>query len=248
MGIAVPGGRLSPSVKLEIWSDVACPWCALGTRRIAAALAAFPHEVEVRYRSFELDPHAPRAYEGDRTQRLSAKIGADVPQVRAMEQRLADLAAADGLEIRFDRTQDGNTFDAHRLLHLAWDLGGAELQSQVKSALVTALFRDGEPIGSVEALRRVAVAAGLPEADVDRVLGSAEYTDAVRADEETARSLGISGVPFYVLDRRYGVSGAQSVEVLVQALEQAWSESDQESDQASGEGSAQAGTSSGNAR
>lgn len=209
-------------MKVEIWSDVACPWCAVGTRRIAAALARFPHEVELRYRSFELDPRAPRTYDGDRTERLSAKIGADVAQVRAMEQRLVDLAAEDGLEIRFDRTQDGNTFDAHRLLHLAWDLGGSALQTRVKSALVEALFVHGEPIGTVEALRRVAVGAGLPADAVERVLGSTEYGEAVRADEEQARAHGISGVPFLVLDGRYGLAGAQPVDVLVQALEQAW--------------------------
>jgi predicted DsbA family dithiol-disulfide isomerase len=219
-------------VKVEIWSDVACPWCAVGTRRIAAALERFPHEVELRYRSFELDPDAPRGYEGDRTARLSAKIGAPAEQVRAMEQRLVDLAAADGLEIHFDRAQDGNTFDAHRLLHLAWDLGGSALQTRVKSALVEALFSDGEPIGSVDALRRIGVAAGLPQADVDRVLDSKEYADAVWDDEVTAQRFGITGVPFTVIDRKYGISGAQPVELLVKALEEAY----------------QAGTPSGNAR
>ncbi|GAA4553588.1 DsbA family oxidoreductase [Pseudonocardia xishanensis] len=222
-------------MKVEIWSDVACPWCAIGTRRIAAALERFPHEVEVRYRSFELDPSAPRGYEGDRTERLAAKFGSDVAQVRAMEARVAGIAAEDGLELRFDRARDGNTVDAHRLLHLAWELGGTALQSRVKSALVTALFTDGEPIGDADALRRVAVAAGLPPSDVDRVLGSDEYLDAVREDEARARRYGISGVPFFVIDGRYGLSGAQPADTLVQALERAWDE-------------AQAGTPSGNAR
>jgi len=229
------GSGVGVRVKVEIWSDVACPWCAIGTRRIAAALEHFPHEVEVRYRSFELDPNAPREHEGDRSDRLAAKLGTDVAQVRAMEARLAGIAAEDGLELRFDRARDGNTADAHRLLHLAWDLGGSALQSTVKSALVKALFTDGEPIGSVEALRRIAVAAGLPEADVDRVLRSDEYLDAVREDEAQARRYGITGVPFFVIDGRYGLSGAQPADTLAQALEQAWHES-------------QAGTPSGNAR
>ncbi|GAA1856860.1 DsbA family oxidoreductase [Pseudonocardia ailaonensis] len=219
-------------MQLEIWSDVACPWCALGTRRIAEALERFPGEVDVRYRSFELDPEAPARHPGDRTERIARKIGRDADQLRAMEAQMTALAAEDGLEFHFDRTQDGNTHDAHRLLHLAWDLGGSSLQATLKSALVTALFRDGEPIGEHEALRRVAVGAGLPEADVERVLGSNEYADAVRDDERLARGFGISGVPFFVIDRTYGISGAQPADVLVRALEEA----------------AQAGTPSGNAR
>jgi predicted DsbA family dithiol-disulfide isomerase len=219
-------------VQLEIWSDVACPWCAIGTRRIAAALERFPGEVEVRYRSFELDPDAPVRHPGDRTERLARKLGRSADEMRAMEAKLAGIAAGDGFEFHLDRAQDGNTLDAHRLLHLAWDLGGPALQSTLKSALVTALFSDGEPIGEPEALRRIAVGAGLPEADVDRVLGSDEYRNAVWDDEGLAQRFGITGVPFYVIDRKYGFSGAQPVDMLVKALEEA----------------AQAGTPSGNAR
>ncbi|WP_181782421.1 DsbA family oxidoreductase [Pseudonocardia pini] len=208
-------------MKVEIWSDVACPWCAIGTRRIATALERFPHEVEVRYRSFELDPQAPRGHEGDRTERLAARFGTDVAQVRAMEQRVADIAAQDGLVFHLESARDGNTADAHRLLHLAWELGGSELQVRLKSALVKGLFTDGEPIGSPEALHRIAVGAGLPEADVERVLGSDEYLAAVRADEEQARRYGITGVPFFVVDEKYGLSGAQPADTLVEVLEKA---------------------------
>jgi predicted DsbA family dithiol-disulfide isomerase len=213
-------------VKVEIWSDVVCPWCALGRRRFAAALARFPHAgaVEVRYRSFELDPGAPRRHEGDREERLAAKLGSDVAQVRAMHERMQATGAAEGVEFRFEQAQDGSTVDAHRLLHLAWDEGGAALQDTLKQRLQRGYFAEGEPIGEPEALRRLAVEAGLPAAAVDRVLGSEEYLDAVRADEDQARRYGITGVPFFVVDATYGVSGAQPADSLLQLLEKAWEE------------------------
>lgn len=198
-------------MKVEIWSDVICPWCAIGKRRFATALARFPHrdEVEVRYRSFELDPQAPARHEGDREERLAAKFGSDVARVRAMHEHITGLAAAEGLEFHFEKARDGSTVDAHRLLHLAWAHGGAALQGALKERLMQGYFSEGEPIGDPAALRSLAVAAGLPEADVDRVLAGDEYLDAVRADEQQARDLGISGVPFFVVDGRYGVSGAR---------------------------------------
>ncbi|MCE3553904.1 DsbA family oxidoreductase [Pseudonocardia sp. RS11V-5] len=211
---------------MEIWSDVVCPWCALGRRRFAAALARFPHadEVEVRYRSYELDPGAPRRHEGDREERLAAKFGSDRAQVRAMHDRMTAMGAAEGVEFRFDDAQDGSTVDAHRLLHLAWDAGGAALQETLKERLQRGYFTEGEPIGEPEALRRLAVDAGLPTAAVDRVLGSDEYLDAVRSDEDQARRYGITGVPFFAVDATYGASGAQPADTLLQLLEKAWEE------------------------
>ncbi|GAA4704817.1 DsbA family oxidoreductase [Pseudonocardia yuanmonensis] len=213
-------------MKVEIWSDVVCPWCALGRRRFAAALARFPHtaEVEVRYRSFELDPGAPRRHEGDREERLAAKFGSDRAQVRAMHDRMTAMGAAEGVEFRFEQAQDGSTVDAHRLLHLAWAEGGPALQEALKERLQQGYFAEGEPIGEPEALRRLAVDAGLSAEAVERVLGSDEYLDAVRADEEQARRHGITGVPFFVVDATYGASGAQPADALLQLLEKAWEE------------------------
>ena len=213
-------------MKVEIWSDVVCPWCALGRRRFAAALARFPHadEVEVRYRSFELDPGAPRRHEGDREERLAAKFGSDRAQVRAMHDRMTDLGAAEGVAFRFEKAQDGSTVDAHRLLHLARDEGGAALQEAVKERLQQGYFAEGEPIGEPDALHHLALDAGLPAVAVDRVLASDEYLDAVRADEGKARRYGITGVPFFVVDATYGASGAQPADALLQLLEKAWEE------------------------
>ena len=209
-------------MQVEIWSDVVCPWCAIGKRRFEAALAGFAHrdEVEVRYRSFELDPGAPRVVEGNATARLAEKYGVPYAQAEAMQQRVVDAAAGDGLDFRFDRARPGNTFDAHRLLHLAADRGR---QAELKERLLLAYFTEGEPIGDPDTLVRLAAAAGLDEAEARAVLASDAYRAEVREDQATARALGITGVPFVVLDRRLGVSGAQPVEAFAAALEQAYS-------------------------
>jgi predicted DsbA family dithiol-disulfide isomerase len=207
-------------VQVEIWSDVVCPWCAIGKRRFETALAGFEHraEVEVRYRSFELDPTTPRTVAGNATQRLADKYGVPLAQAEAMQQRVIDQAAGEGLDFRFDRARPGNTVDAHRLLHLAADRG---LQAELKERLLLAYFTEGEPIGEVDALVRLAGEVGLDEAEARSVLESDAYLAEVRDDQATARALGISGVPFFVLDRTFGVSGAQPAEVLLGALRQA---------------------------
>jgi predicted DsbA family dithiol-disulfide isomerase len=209
-------------VQVEIWSDVVCPWCAIGKRRFEAALARFEHraDVEVRYRSFELDPTTPREYAGNATQRLADKYGVSLDQARAMEQRVVDAAAADGLDFRFDLARPGNTVDAHRLLHLAADRGR---QAELKERLLLAYFTEGRPVGDRDTLAGLAAEAGLDPAEARGVLDSDAYLADVRDDQVTARALGITGVPFFVLDRAYGVSGAQPVEVLLDALRQAWS-------------------------
>jgi predicted DsbA family dithiol-disulfide isomerase len=211
-------------VRVEIWSDIVCPWCAIGKRRFETALAAFEHrdEVEVRWRSFELDPTAPRSVPGGSTRRLADKYGIPLEQARAMEQRVTDTAAAEGLRFRYDIARPGRTVDAHRLLHLAADRG---VQSELKERLLLAYFSAGEPIADREALVRLGAEAGLDPAEAAEVLDSHAYLDEVRADEVEARELGIQGVPFFVLDRRYGVSGAQPAEVLLEALRRAWADS-----------------------
>jgi predicted DsbA family dithiol-disulfide isomerase len=208
-------------VKVEIWSDVVCPWCAVGGARFEKALAAFEHrdDVDVRWRSFELDPDAPKEAGGDLADHLASKYGMSREQALAQNQKLTDLAAADGLEFHFDRAQRGNTFDAHRLLQLAAEHG---IQSAVKERLFRGYFTEGEQIADHATLVRLGTEAGLDADEAAAVLAGDRFAAEVRADEAQARRFGISGVPFFVLDRTYGVSGAQSVEALQGALAEAW--------------------------
>ncbi len=207
-------------MKVEIWSDVVCPWCAIGKRRFESALAAFASadDVEVVWRSFELDPNAPRELSEDLVDHLAGKYGCSREQAEQMQANVTNVAAAEGLDFHLERARSGNTFDAHRVLHLARDRG---VQSAVKDALLRAYFTDGEAIGDPDVLVRVAAGAGLDADEVRAVLDSHKYADEVRADEQEARALGVTRVPFFVIDRRFGVSGAQSPQILLQALEQA---------------------------
>jgi predicted DsbA family dithiol-disulfide isomerase len=210
-------------MKVEIWSDVVCPWCYVGKRRFETALASFEHraDVEVHWRSFELDPDAPAIREGDPLQRLVDKYGMTRAQAVAGEARLTDMAAAEGLEFHLDKTRSGNTFDAHRLIHLGAEKG---IQDAVKERFMLAYFTQSEPVGDPETLTRLAVDAGLDETDVKAVLTSDLYAADVTADEQQAAAYGISGVPFFVVDGRYGVSGAQPPDVLLQTMRTAYAE------------------------
>ena len=211
-------------MRVEIWSDIVCPWCYIGKRRFEAALAAFPHrdEVEVVWRSFELDPGAPQERIGDYAQLLADKYGVPVEQGQQMIDTMTTTAAQDGLVFRFDLARVGNTFDAHRLLQFAHERG---MQDAVKERLVRATFTEGEPIGDHETLVRLVTEVGIDADEARAVLASDRYADAVRADEAQARAYGISGVPFFVVDGKYGVSGAQPVEALGQVLATAYAES-----------------------
>ena len=211
-------------MRVEIWSDVACPWCYVGKRRFETALAGFPHReaVEVVWRSFELDPQAPQERLGDYAVMLAAKYGVPVEEGQRMIDTMTAAAAAEGLDFRFEIARVGNTFDAHRLLHLAHERG---VQDALKERLLRATFSEGEPIGDAAALARLAVDAGLDAEEVTAVLAADRYGDQVRADERQAREYGISGVPFFVVDGRLGVSGAQPPEVLRALLEQGWEQS-----------------------
>jgi predicted DsbA family dithiol-disulfide isomerase len=204
-------------MNVEIWSDIACPWCAVGKRRFEAALAAFDRrdEVTVTWRSFELDPNAPAERPGPRDAHLAEKYGMSVEQARAMHDRMTQTAAGEGLDFRFDKARDGNTFDAHRMVHLAAAHG---LQDEMNERLLIAHFTDGELVSDHATLKRLALEAGIPENEVDETLATDRYADAVREDEATAHALGIGAVPTFVVDRRLGVSGAQPPEVLGQLL------------------------------
>ena len=213
-------------MRIEVWSDVVCPWCYIGKRRLERALGDFEHAdaVEVVYRSFELDPAAPRQATEPVAEVLARKYGGGVENARAMMARVTEVAAQEGLEYHLDRTLRGNTVDAHRLLHLALDEHGPRAQGTLKEALLAAYFTRVEDVADPEVLRDVAVGCGLDPARVDQVLTGDEYADAVREDVAQARALGATGVPFFVVDRRYGVAGAQPVEVLGEVLRRAWSD------------------------
>jgi predicted DsbA family dithiol-disulfide isomerase len=204
-------------VKVEIWSDVVCPWCYIGKRRFEQALKRFDHagEVEVEWKSFELDPNAP-ARRGPTLEHLARKYGMSVDDARRMHERMTALAAAEGLEYHLDETQGGNTFDAHRLLQLAKERG---LGDAMKERLMLAYFTETEPIGEREVLARLGEELGLT--DAAEVLESDAYADAVRRDEHEARLLGISAVPFFVVDRYYGIEGAQPPEAILETLTRA---------------------------
>jgi predicted DsbA family dithiol-disulfide isomerase len=204
-------------VKVEIWSDVVCPWCYIGKRRFERALQQFDRagEVEVEWKSFELDPNAP-AHRGPTLEHLARKYGMSVDDARRMHERMTALAAAEGLEYHLDETQGGNTFDAHRLLQLAKERG---LGDAMKERLMLAYFTETEPIGEREVLARLGEELGL--ADAGEVLDSDQYAAAVRRDEHEARLLGISAVPFFVVDRYYGIEGAQPPEAILETLTRA---------------------------
>jgi predicted DsbA family dithiol-disulfide isomerase len=207
-------------MQVEIWSDIACPWCYVGKRRFEAALAAFEHrdEVTVTWRSFELDPQAPVARSVDSATHLAQKYGMTREQAQTSQRKLADVAAADGIDMRFDLARGGNTFDAHRLVHLAEAHG---LQDAMTERLMRAYFTEGEPIGDADALARLALDVGLPEDEVRDVLATDRYAAEVRDDERTAASLGIHAVPFIAVDRRIGAAGARPPEALGELLRQA---------------------------
>ena len=207
-------------MQVEIWSDIACPWCFVGKRRFEKALAAFAHrdEVEVVWRSFELDPTAPPERAVDGATHLAEKYGTTREEALAMQARMTETAATEGLRFRFDLARGGNTFDAHRLIHLA---KGHGLQTEMKERLMRAYLEEGQSMGDRETLERLAAELGL---DAAETLQSDRFAREVREDERTAAGLGIRAVPFFVADRAFGASGAQSPEFLLSMLERAWQE------------------------
>ncbi|HYP24300.1 MAG TPA: DsbA family oxidoreductase [Actinomycetota bacterium] len=207
-------------MKVEVWADVVCPWCYIGKVRFERALASFPgrDDVEVVYRAFELDPTIPRGETRDVVTELASKKGLSPEQVRRMMSGVEELAAAEGLEYHLAEAPAGNTVDAHRLVHLAADRGRA---GEMVERLYRAHFTELRSIFDLGSLATLAGEAGLDEYEARRVLEKDDYLDRVRGDEAVARSLGIGGVPFFVIDGRFGVSGAQPAEVFEQALERA---------------------------
>lgn len=207
---------------VEIWSDIACPWCYIGKARFEKGLAEFAHrdQVEVIHRSFELDPQRAKGDTASVVEMLASKYGRTLEQAHAMEEHVASNARSEGLDYRTEGRDHGSTFDLHRLLHLAKDRG---LQDELLTRAYRANFAEERSVYDPEVQVAIAVAAGLDETEVRAVLADGtRYADEVRADEREASELGANGVPFFVFDRRYGVSGGQPVELFTQALEQAW--------------------------
>ena len=210
-------------MRVEVFSDVICPWCAIGKRRLERALTRFDHagDVDVVWRAYELDPTAPPRRSGDYPGRLAAKYGMSRAQAAAANVKLTALAAAEGLDFHFDKVKPGNTFDAHRLLHYAATTG-PHRQDVLKERLFRAYFTDGVAVGEKEPLLQVAVEAGFDATGCTAVLDSDRYEAEVRADEREALDLGVSGVPFFLVDGRFAVAGAQDPDTLLLALQRAW--------------------------
>ncbi|GER23328.1 DSBA oxidoreductase [Zafaria cholistanensis] len=213
----------TPRLSVDIWSDIACPWCFIGKRRFEKALDALPFkdQVDITWHAYQLDPSLPEHYEGSEEEYLAQVKGLAPEQVRQMLAHVTEQAAGEGLSYDFASLRPANSFTALRLLALAKEHG---LGNGVKEALLSAHFERGLDTGNREVLRTLGEEAGLPAADVVRVLESDAYAEEVRADIAQARALGITGVPFFVLENKYGVSGAQPPELFEQALTQVWDE------------------------
>jgi len=222
-------------VKVEIWSDVVCPWCHVGKRRFEAALAGFEHrdQVDVWWKSFELDPGArsqtphdgsdvgDHLKSGDYADRLARKYGTSRAGAQQMLDTMTDAAAAEGLDFHFEKAIQANTFDAHQVIHLAGERGA---QDAVKERLLRGYFSEGEAVGDRTVLGRLAAEAGLDAEEVRQALDEQRYAAAVRDDESEAARLGISAVPFFVIDAKFGIPGAQPADQILEVLEQAWTQ------------------------
>lgn len=207
-------------MQVEIWSDVICPWCYIGKRRFETALANFAQRdnVTIVWRSFELDPKSPPQYPVTLEEMLSKKYGVSPQEASAMNARVTGLAKEVGLEYHLSKARPGNTFDAHRLLHFA---ASKQLGDKATEIVMNAYFSESLAVGDRAALAKLAPEFGIPESEALSMLESDAYTAEVRADEARAAKFGVTGVPFFVIDEKVGISGAQPVEAFSQALQQA---------------------------
>jgi predicted DsbA family dithiol-disulfide isomerase len=212
-------------VQIDLWSDFACPWCALGLRRLDVARAQFVHgdDVQVTHRAFELDPRAPARRPQTMHEVLAMKYGMSPEQIRAGHDRLTALGREVGMEFNFDQIQLGSTFDAHRLARAA---RGTGIEVAVVAGLFAAYFTEGELLSDHQVLRRVALAAGMDRDVAVATLTSDAHAADVRADEALAHDMGITGVPYFVINGKWAIPGAQDVDTMVLALDRAWERSD----------------------
>ena len=207
-------------MEIEIWSDVICPWCYIGKRRFEMALANFAQheEVNVIWRSFELDPSAAQQYPGTLDEILARKYRVSMQEAQAMNARVTGIAREVGLEYRLADARPGNTFDAHRLLHFA---ASRQLGDRATERIMHAYFCEGLAVGDRTALARLAPEFGIAASEALAMLHIDAYSEAVRADEARAAALGITGVPYFVFNGKVGISGAQPVEAFAEALQHA---------------------------
>ena len=202
-------------MKIEIWSDVVCPWCYIGKRRLEAALQKLECDAEVRWRSFELDPDAPRVPELSLVESLAQKYGTTEQRAESMIEQMTDTARKEGLEFDLKNALPGNTLDAHRLLHFARE---RDVQGAMKERLLSAYMTECRPIAERSELAALAADVGLEAEEVSAMLESDAYVDEVRADESRAQRQGVRGVPYFLIDGRIEISGAQPVKVLCERL------------------------------
>lgn len=216
--------RTTNALRIDIWSDVACPWCWVGKRHLEAALKQFEHPVRLHWHAFQLDASSPRVHdpEVDLVQRLADKYGTNRAGADAMIERMATVGASAGLDFRFDRVQPTNTFDAHRLIHWA---DRFDAQDAVKEALFVAYMHQGRSVADHDVLVDVAESVGLSADGATAMLNTDEGADSVREDQRVAAGLGVTGVPFFAIAERYAIPGAQPTDVLLGALERAAAES-----------------------
>lgn len=217
---------MSEPIKIDIWSDIACPWCYIGKRKFEAGSGLFAgagdgRGVEVEYHSFELSPDTPVDFDGSEVDFLAGHKGLPAEQVQQMLERVTGIASSVGLDYDFDNLKHTNTVKAHELLHFAKANGK---QLELAERLFRAYFIEGRHVGRVEDLADLAAEVGLDRDAALQALESEQYLQDVRADQATAGEYGINGVPFFVIDGKYGVSGAQDAQTFAQVLEQVWSE------------------------
>lgn len=205
-------------MKIEVWSDVNCPFCYIGKRHLEKALENFTDvKVEVQWRSFELDPYSKPPKGANQTALLAQKYGKDRAWAEQMNKNMTAMASQAGLDFHMDRVVPANSFNAHRLIHLAKK---HQLQDSMKEKLLSAKFVEGKDIDDETVLTECGQEVGLPETEIKNLFSSDDLADAVRADEEMAGALGITGVPFFILDKKVALSGAQPVEVFLEMLRQ----------------------------
>lgn len=206
-------------MRVDIWSDVVCPFCYIGKKRLEAAAQEAGIELEVHWHSFQLDPEAPVRQEVSNSERLAQKYGRTVAEVEEMQRNIAEMAKAEGIEFNWEGANSGNTFNAHRLIHLAQSKG---LGNEAQEAFFYSYITQGLAIGERETLEDVAARIGLNPVEVDDLLDSEEYADFVKFDQEVAHEqLKVTGVPFFVFDQRVALAGAQPKEVFLQVFEKA---------------------------
>jgi predicted DsbA family dithiol-disulfide isomerase len=214
-------------MKVDIWSDVVCPFCYIGKRQFEIALDKFEHKekVEVRWHSFQLDPNTPKPSVGNTYDMLSSKYGITREKAVEMTQGVVEMASLVGLHYNMENTRPANTFDAHRLIHLAAQKGWDD---KAEERFFSAYFTEGKDIADEATLKQLATEIGLETTEIDTVLASDQYADAVRIDQLKAKQMGITGVPFFVINEKYGISGAQGGQTILKALQGIWAENNPE--------------------